>query len=152
DSAWRLVKRNAQPVIVAVIDTGLDWNHRNIASENIWSNPREIAGNGVDDDKNGYVDDIMGWDFVDRDNPAWDYAGHGRFVDGLIAGSRKDKEGMPGVNPVARLMVLKAINNFGHTRASFIAQAIAYAADNGARVINLSVGGKEISEVEQAAV
>ena len=152
DSAWRLVKRNAQPVIVAVIDTGLDWNHRNIASENIWSNPREIAGNGVDDDKNGYVDDIMGWDFVDRDNRPWDYDGHGTFVAGLIAGSWKDKEGMAGVNPFARLMVLKAINNFGHTRASFIAQAIAYAADNGARVINLSVGGKEISEVEQAAI
>jgi len=84
DSAWRLVKRNAQPVIVAVIDTGLDWNHRNIASENIWSNPREIAGNGIDDDKNGYVDDIMGWDFVDRDNRPWDYSGHGTFVAGVL--------------------------------------------------------------------
>jgi subtilisin family serine protease len=152
DSAWRLVKRNAQPVIVAVIDTGLDWNHRNIASENIWTNPKETPGNGIDDDKNGYVDDVMGWDFLDRDNKPWDYDGHGTFVAGLIAGSWSDKDGMAGVNPFARLMILKAVNNFGHTRASYIAQAIAYAADNGARVINLSVGGKEISEVEQAAI
>jgi subtilisin family serine protease len=152
DSAWRLVKRNAQPVIVAVIDTGLDWNHRNIASENIWSNPKEIANNGVDDDKNGYVDDVMGWDFIDHDNKPWDFDGHGTFVAGLIAGSWNDKEGIAGVNPFARLMILKAVNNFGHTRASYIAQAIGYAADNGARVINLSLGGKEISEVEQIAI
>jgi hypothetical protein len=50
NSAWRLVKQNAQPVVVAVIDTGLDWNHRNIDPENIWRNPKETAGNGVDDD------------------------------------------------------------------------------------------------------
>ena len=152
DSAWRLVRRDAQRVIVAVIDTGLDWNHRNIASENIWSNPKETAGNGVDDDKNGYVDDAMGWDFVDHDNRPWDYDGHGTFVAGLIAGSWNDKDGIAGINPLARLMILKAVNNFGHTRASYIAEAIAYAADNGARVINLSVGGKEISAVEQAAI
>jgi subtilisin family serine protease len=152
DSAWRLVKRDAKPVVVAVIDTGLDWNHRNIASENLWTNPKETAGNDLDDDKNGYVDDVMGWDFLDHDNKPWDYDGHGTFVAGLIAGSWNDKEGMAGINPLARLMILKAVNNFGHTRASYIAQAIAYAADNGARVINLSLGGREISAVEQAAI
>src|SRR5262249_20871182 len=125
---------------------------RNIASENIWSNPREIAGNGVDDDKNGYVDDIMGWDFVDRDNRPWDYDGHGTFVAGLIAGSWKDKEGMAAVNPFGRLMSLKAIIKFEQPASSFIPTASAYAAENGARVINLSGGGKEISEVEQAAI
>jgi hypothetical protein len=145
DSAWRLVRRDAQPVVVAVIDTGLDWNHRNIASENIWSNPKKTANSG-------YVDAVMGWNFVDHDNKPWDYDGHGTFVAGLIAASWNDKDGIAGVNPFARLMILKAVNNFGHTRASYIAEAIAYAADNGARVINLSVGGKEISEVEQAAI
>ena len=64
-SAWRLVKRDAQPVIVAIIDTGLDWNHRNIDSDKLWRNPKEIADNGVDDDKNGYVDDVIGWDFLE---------------------------------------------------------------------------------------
>ena len=151
-SAWRLVKRNATPVIVAIIDTGLDWNHKNIDWENIWHNPKEIAGNGVDDDKNGYVDDIIGWDFLEQDNKPWDYDGHGTFIAEIIAGSWKDKDGIAGINPFARLMILKAINNFGHSRASYLAQAITYAADNGARVINLSVGGKQITKIEQAAV
>jgi subtilisin family serine protease len=151
-SAWRLIKSNAQPVVVAVIDTGLDWNHANIDWDNIWKNPKEIANNGIDDDKNGYVDDVIGWDFVGHNNKPWDYDGHGTFIAGIIAGSWKDKDGIAGINPFARLMVLKAVNNFGHTRASYLAEAIAYAADNGARVINLSVGDKEITPVEQAAV
>jgi subtilisin family serine protease len=152
NSAWRLVKRDAEPVVVAVIDTGLDWNHKDIDWDNIWHNPKEIPGNGIDDDHNGYVDDVIGWDFFDQDNQPWDYDGHGTMVAGIIAGGWNDKSGIAGVNPFARLMVVKAINNFGHTRASYIAQAIAYAADNGARVINLSVGGKEITKVEQAAI
>jgi subtilisin family serine protease len=152
NSAWRLVKRNAQPVIVALIDTGLDWNHENIDWQNIWKNPKPIEGVGVHDDKSGYVDDVMGWDFFDRDNKPWDYDGHGTFIAGMIAGSWEDKSGMAGINPFARLMILKAINNFGHTRASYVAEAITYAADHGARVINLSVGGKETTTVEQIAV
>jgi subtilisin family serine protease len=151
-SAWRLVKRNAQSVVVALIDTGLDWNHKNIDWDNIWKNPKETPDNGIDDDKNGCVDDVMGWDFLDRDNKPWDYDGHGTFIAGIIAGSWKDKTGIAGTNPFARLMILKAVNNFGHTRASYIAEAIAYAADNGARVINLSVGDKEVTKVEQAAI
>ncbi len=151
-SAWRLVRRDAQPVIVAVIDTGLDWNHKNIAWDNIWHNPKEIADNGIDDDHNGYVDDVIGWDFFAHDNQPWDYEGHGTMIAGIIAGSWDDKSGMAGVNPFARLMILKAINNLGHTRASYIAEAIAYAVDNGARVINLSLGGKEVTKVEQAAI
>jgi subtilisin family serine protease len=151
-SAWRLVRRDAQPVVVAVVDTGLDWNHQNIAWDSLWRNPKEVPDNAIDDDKNGYVDDVIGWDFFGRDGKPWDHDGHGTFTAGIIAGSWDDKAGMAGINPFARLMILKAINNFGHTRASYIAEAIAYAADNGARVINLSVGGKEITKVEQAAI
>lgn len=146
ESAWRLVKANATPVVVAVIDTGLDWNHRNIDWESIWKNPKEIEDNG-----NGYVDDVIGWDFLDHTNKPWDYDGHGTFVAGIIAGSWKDAGGMAGINPFARLMVLKAVNNFGHSRASYIAEAIAYAADNGARVINISIGDKGTTAAEQAA-
>ena len=101
-SAWRLVKRDAKPVVVAVIDTGIDWFHTNIDPENIWTNPKETADNGVDDDHNGYVDDIMGWDFIDQDNRPWDYDGHGTLVAGIIAGSWKDPTGIAGVNPFAR--------------------------------------------------
>jgi subtilisin family serine protease len=151
-SAWRLVKANASPVTVAVIDTGLDWNHKNISWDNIWKNSKEIENNGVDDDKNGYVDDTIGWDFLDNDNRPWDYSGHGTFVAGVIAGSWKDPTGLAGINPFARLMILRVANGFGHTRKSYIAQAIAYAADNGARVINISLGNPGTSAAEQAAL
>jgi subtilisin family serine protease len=151
-SAWRLVKANAQPVVVAIVDTGLDWNHKNLDWENIWKNPKEIEGNGTDDDKNGYVDDTIGWDFLDNDSRPWDYSGHGTFIAGIIAGSWKDKDGMAGINPFARLMILRVANGFGHSRKSYIAQAITYAADNGARVINVSLGNPGTSAAEQAAI
>ena len=150
-SAWRLVKANAQPVIVALIDTGLDWNHRNIDPDSLWHNP--APGKKADNaDGGGYADDVIGWDFFDRDNKPWDNDGHGTFIAGVIAGSWKDKAGIAGINPFARLMILKAVNNFGHSRGSYLAEAITYAADHGARVINLSVGGKGATKVEQAAV
>ena len=85
-SAWRLVKQNAQPVIVAIIDTGLDWNHRGIDSDKLWRNPKEIPDNGIDDDKNGYVDDVIGWDFLKGDAKPWDHDGHGTLIAGIIAG------------------------------------------------------------------
>jgi subtilisin family serine protease len=150
-SAWRLMKKNAAPVIVALVDTGLDWNHRNIDWDNIWQNPDEQI-NGIDDDKNGKIDDVIGWDFLARNHKPWDYDGHGTMVAGIVAGSWKDSEGIAGVNPFAKLMILKAVNNFGHTRASYIAEAIVYAADHGARVINLSVGGKSITKMATAAI
>jgi hypothetical protein len=156
-SAWRLVKSNAQPVIVAVIDTGLDWTHRNIRGENIWFNPKEsasskVGSNRLDDDHNGFVDDVMGWDFLGKNNKPWDFNGHGTMIAGIIAGSWKDKDGIAGVNPFAKLMILKAINGLGAARSFTIAQAIKYAADNGARVINLSVGGVGKSDLQQAAI
>ena len=151
-SAWRLVKKNAQPVIVAIIDTGLDWNHKSIDSDKLWRNPKEIPDNGIDDDNNGYVDDVIGWDFLKGDAKPWDHDGHGTLIAGIIAGDWNDPTGVAGINPFARLMILKGLNNFGHTRSSYVAEAITYAADHGARVINLSIGGKEISAVEQAAI
>ncbi len=146
-SAWRLVKQATPPVTVAVIDTGLDWNHAGIDAENIWHNPSPTK-----DGAGPYPGDTIGWDFFDHDNKPWDNDGHGTFIAGIIAGSWKNKDGMAGINPFARLMILKAVNNFGHSRGSYLAEAITYAADHGARVINLSVGGKGATKVEQAAI
>ncbi len=151
DSPWSQIKK-PRPVIVAVIDTGLDWNHQDISWDQIWQNKKEIPNNGIDDDGNGYVDDVIGWNFISKNNLPWDDDGHGTFVTGVIAATRGNGLGISGINPYAQIMVLKALNAFGHTRVSFIAQAITYAADNGARVINISVGGKKLTRTEQIAI
>ena len=150
-SAWRIEDGTKRPVIVAVIDTGLDWNHKDIDWKNIWQNPKEVPGNGIDDDGNGYVDDVIGWNFVASNNKPWDDDGHGTFVAGIIAASHNNT-GISGINPGAKIMVLKALNAFGHARASSLAEAIFYAANNGAQVINISVGGKHLTRTEQDAV
>ncbi len=154
DSAWAMLpdEDELKPVVVAVVDSGLDWNHADIAWESIWRNEDEIPGNDKDDDGNGYVDDVIGWNFIDDDNVPFDYDGHGTFVTGIIAAATNNGRGIAGLNPAVRIMVLKALNAFGHSRASFVAEAIFYAANNGARVINVSVGGRGLTRVEQEAV
>lgn len=152
DSAWNMLGNDPKPVVVAVIDTGLDWNHLDINWDNIWQNPGEVPANGLDDDGNGYIDDQIGWDFFADTNNPWDHDGHGTFVAGVIAADTNNETGIAGINPHARIMVLKALNNFGHTRASYLAKAIVYAVDNGARIINMSVGGKEVTTIEQEAI
>jgi subtilisin family serine protease len=151
DSAWERLGPSPKPVIVAVVDTGLDWNHQDLPWSQLWRNPGEVPGNGRDDDGNGYVDDAIGWNFWDANAKPWDLDGHGTFVAGLIAAAHNGT-GIAGVNPHARIMVLKALNAFGNTRASYLARAIVYAADHGARVINVSVGGKNVTRAEEAAV
>lgn len=152
DSAWSLLSNKRTPIVVAVIDTGIDWNHKDFSWNNLWTNTDEVPDNGKDDDRNGYIDDVIGWDFMGNTNKPWDRDGHGTFVSGIIAATQNNGVGIAGIDPSARIMVLKALNNFGHTRASYIAQALIYAADNGARVINLSVGGKHQTELEQEAI
>lgn len=152
DSAWHAMKRGAKPVIVAVIDTGLDWRHPDIDSKKLWYNPNEIPGNHIDDDKNGYIDDMIGWNFITHSNIPWDRDGHGTFVTGLIAAKTANLWGMAGINPEARIMVLKALDDSGSTLASRVTEAIVYAADNGARVINLSLGGRKLTHAEKLAV
>ncbi|MGH6785744.1 MAG: S8 family serine peptidase [Novosphingobium sp.] len=151
-SAWTKLGPNPQPVIVAVIDSGLDWNHSDIDWRNIWKNPKEIPDNGIDDDKNGYVDDVIGWDFLGLNNKPWDHDGHGTLTTSIIAATTNNGVGMAGINPNARIMVLKALNAFGRSRASFVAEAIRYAADNGARIVNLSVGGPGLTGIETDAI
>ena len=152
DSAWRLLPTKLAPVTVAVIDTGLDWNHLDISWDNLWRNPKEVGSTGKVPARGGYVDDVIGWDFVNGDNHPWDYDGHGTFVTGLIAATWSNGAGIAGINPAVRIMVLRALNDFGHTRASYIAEAIVYAADNGARVINVSVGGQGTPQMARHAV
>jgi subtilisin family serine protease len=152
DSAWAAVPADAPPVVIGVIDTGLDWHHQDFDWNNLWKNEDEIPDNGRDDDRNGYVDDVFGWDFTADSNRPWDYDGHGTFVTGIIAATRDNGAGIAGINPGAKIMVLKALNTFGRTRASYVARAIAYGVDNGARILNLSLAGKGLPPVVQEAM
>ncbi|MEE9194667.1 MAG: S8 family peptidase, partial [Alphaproteobacteria bacterium] len=152
DSAWARAGEDLQPVTVAVIDSGLDWYHPDIPQASLWRNKGEIPNNGIDDDGNGYIDDIIGWNMIDNNAKPWDHDGHGTFVTGIIAAARNNGIGISGINPAARIMVLKALDPFGRGHASMIAEAITYAANNGARVINLSLGGRGLTNIEQIAV
>lgn len=136
-------------VIVAVIDTGVDYNHVDLRN-NIWINTAEIPDNGKDDDGNGYIDDVYGWDCVGNDKDPMDDNGHGTHVAGIIA-AENNKLGGIGVAYNCKVMVLKAGNSSGYFNNSDIAEAIQYAYMNGASVINMSFGGTQISvAVEEA--
>lgn len=152
NGAWAAAGEDLEPVIVAFIDSGIDWNHADISWDNIWINEDEIDGNGIDDDYNGYIDDTIGWDFYTNSPSPWDQDGHGTFTAGMVVATQNNGVGITGINPAAKIMVLKALSDFGHTRASYVAKAIKYATDNGARVINLSIGGEHQTYLERMAI
>lgn len=129
-------------IVVAVIDTGVDYFHNDLDS-NIWQNPGEIAENGIDDDRNGFIDDIRGWDFVYNDSYPMDFDpdGHGTHIAGLIAAERNDF-GITGVAYNAKIMPVRVLPVFGDAEWDNVAAGIRYAADNGANVINLSLGNE----------
>jgi subtilisin family serine protease len=128
-----------QNIIVAVVDSGVDYTHIDL-SQNIWRNAGEVAGNGIDDDRNGFVDDVMGWDFVGNENNPMDEESHGTHVAGTIAAGNNGF-GVTGVAYNARIMPVRVMNAQGQGDSDAISRGIHYAADNGARVINLSLGG-----------
>ena len=138
------------PVVVAVIDTGLDYLHPDFAAEQLWHNPNEER-NRHDDDDNDYVDDLIGWNFVDDNNNPWDQSGHGTHISGIITACTDNGVGISAINPDAVVMPLKVANFVGQARSSMVAAAIYYAVDNGARVINLSLGGELATQAERGA-
>lgn len=125
-------------VTVAVVDTGIDYNHEDI-KDNIWQNQNEVADDGIDNDKNGYIDDTRGWNFYDNNNNPMDTNGHGTHVAGTIAAVGNNNIGIIGVAPKAKVMALK-VGDYQLTWDA-IFNAIYYAVKNGAKVINMSFGG-----------
>ena len=150
--AWDLAA-SSQEVLVAVIDTGVDTQHPDLAP-NIWQNNAEIANgaNGIDDDGNGYVDDFQGWNFVAGNNDVHDDQGHGTHVAGIIAAASDNGVGIAGIAPNARILPIKALDSKGFGTYSQVADAIIYATNQGARIINLGFGGTGYSQVLQDAV
>ena len=137
-------------VTVAVVDTGVDYAHADLVP-NSWTNPLDPA-NGVDDDQNGFVDDVHGADFVDEDSNPTDDAGHGTHVAGIIGAKGNNSIGVAGVNWDAKIMALKFLDADGQGNTADAANSIDYAVSHGARVINASWGGPAFSQALYQAV
>jgi thermitase len=159
-AAWTVVTGTSK-IIIAIVDSGIKLDHEDLVARR-WINLAEIPGNYIDDDGNGQIDDVNGWHFYQRwtgttyvsaenANVQDDY-GHGTHVAGIAAAAANNGTGITGVAPGARIMPIKVLDQFGTGWYSDIAAGIIYAADNGARVINLSLGGTADSQTLRAAV
>lgn len=141
--AWDVT--TGKEVIVAVIDTGVDYNHDDLRA-NMWTNPGEIPGNGLDDDSNGFVDDVHGFDFTTNNGSPMDDMGHGTHVAGIIGAVGNNGVGAVGVNWSARIMALRFMDVQGFGATSNAIRALNYAVAMGARVSNASWGGGAFSQ------
>ncbi|MFX0120512.1 MAG: S8 family serine peptidase [Candidatus Hodarchaeota archaeon] len=144
EEAWSYTQGNPN-IVVAVIDSGIDNSHPDLVNQT-WKNQGEIPDNGLDDDGNGYIDDIIGWDFRDNDNDPSPGHSHGTFVAGLIAAD-DDNDIIVGIAPNIRLMALRFLddqNQFGGNDWDMFIEAIEYAVNNGANIIHLSISAYEI--------
>lgn len=137
-------------VIVAVIDSGVDYAHEDL-KDNMWVNTAETPDNGIDDDGNGYVDDYYGVDIIDKKGNGDDTNGHGTHVAGIIA-ARNNNVGVLGIAYNVKIMSVKAAAHNGTLNQADIAKAVLYAYENGAEVINMSFGGSASSIAVQDAL
>jgi thermitase len=166
ENAWAIQKGDPNTTI-AIIDTGVDWDHPDLAA-NIWMNLNETL-NGFDDDENGFIDDIRGWDFVNVSDPVWpgedgsvrdndpmDFHGHGTHVAGIAAAKTNNTLGIAGTSWNSKIMAVRAgymnSSGYGELQLSDIAPAIKYATDEGANVISMSFGDYNFSSLLKEAV
>lgn len=159
DSAWEKVSVSPD-VVIAVIDSGIQINHPDLQT-NIWRNSKEIGGNKIDDDRNGFIDDLNGWDFVNnvpdpapklsKDSSEAGFS-HGTILAGIIAATGNNNRGIAGVTWQAKIMPLKVLNDKGEGRVSDVIRAVDYATNNGADIINLSFVSFSYSQALQEAI
>ena len=174
EQAWNVTKGNPE-IVVAVIDTGVDYTHEDLW-DNMWQNPGEMgtdsngnnkATNGIDDDNNGYVDDLVGWDFVSNDNKPYDFTtstlemlfgggnpGHGTHCAGNVAARGDNGKGISGVAPFVKIMGVRFLSEKGQGTTAGAIQSIKYAVDNGAHVLSNSWGseGEDADEQQNQAL
>jgi subtilisin family serine protease len=145
EGAWETTRGNAN-VVVADIDTGVDYNHKDLIN-NIWRNSKEIPGNGIDDDRNGFIDDVVGWDFRDKDSRPFDDNQHGSHTTGTIAATGGNGVGISGVAQRSSVMVLRFLGGSqGSGTSEDAIKCIDYATANGAQIMSNSWGGGGFSQ------
>lgn len=138
--------------VIAIIDTGVDKDHEDLKNK-MWVNIAELNGSpGVDDDQNGFIDDTYGWDFINNDGNPMDDNSHGTHCAGSAAAEVNNQKGIAGVSPGAKIMAVKVMQSSGYGASADIAQGILYAANNGASVISMSIGGAAQSQVQKDAL
>ncbi|HET9252646.1 MAG TPA: DUF4350 domain-containing protein, partial [Candidatus Eisenbacteria bacterium] len=148
--AWD-TQTGSSDVVVAIIDTGTDYNHPDLAT-NIWTNPGEVPGNQIDDDGNGWIDDVHGFDYYWFDGDPMDDNGHGTHVAGTIGATGDNALGITGVAWNVRIMPLKFLGPDGFGSTSSAIQCIEYATQMGAHIMNNSWGGGSYSSLLEDAI
>ena len=147
--AW--TQSNGSGVVVAVLDTGVQLNHPDLAGA-IWTNPGEIAGNGRDDDNSGIVDDVHGANMFDHSNNVNDDHGHGTHVAGIVAARQGNGVGGSGIAPGAQVMPVKVLDSSMGGNTDTLSLGIRYAVDRGAKIINVSINTDSPTESVKSAV
>ncbi|MCY3001293.1 MAG: S8 family serine peptidase, partial [Planctomycetota bacterium] len=150
DIAWN-TERGDPSIVVGVIDTGLETTHPDLAA-NVWTNPGEIAGNGIDDDQNGYVDDVHGYDFAYNDPIPNDVFGHGTACAGIIAAVQDNNLGVTGIAPLCRIAGIKTAIDSGYLYDSANVPGMIYCADQGFSVISMSFYSDDVTLAERDAI
>jgi len=151
-SAWD-IGTGSSDVVIAIIDTGSELNHEDLKA-NVWANSGEIAANGIDDDNNGFIDDVNGWDFYENNgnaNPKGSSNNHGTHVAGLASTVTNNAKGISAISYNTQFMPIKISDNNGKN-LSYGVESIIYAVDNGAKVINCSWGSTRFSKALETAV
>lgn len=148
--AWNMGKGHNKEVVVAITDTGIDYNHVDL-KDGMWKNPREVPGNNKDDDKNGFTDDIYGWNFASGNNRICEYKytrkeyidDHGTHIAGIINAAADNQVGIAGIASKSnvKLMSIKVFGDDGSTNTAALIKGIRYADNNGATICNMSLGG-----------
>lgn len=151
DKAYaNLPNRAARQIVVAVVDTGVDYRHEDL-KDVMWVNKKEVPGNGIDDDNNGYIDDVNGINTIERNadgtasHDPQDPHSHGTHVSGTIGAAQNNGKGIAGIASNVRIMAIRTVPSKGDETDRNVAESYLYAAKNGARLINCSFG-KEVNE------